>query len=106
MGGMSQRSEDLRVLREIDAYDDDESVPEAMLEMLNRMEDKLINTLSPKQRKWANDVAKRFDIEPSEGPEEDNEPEPVRLTDGDVPRGAEVELLVKDRPLKPPVRCR
>ena len=95
MGGMSQRSEDLRVLREI----------EAMLEMLNRMDDKLINTLSPKQRKWANDVAKRFDIEPSEGPEEDNEPEPVRLTDGDVPRWAEVELLVKDRPLKPPA-CR
>ena len=29
---------------------------------------------------------------------------PVRLTAGEIPRGAEVELLVKGRPLKPPGR--
>jgi hypothetical protein len=103
---MSQRDEDLRVLRELgELADDDEEVPEAMVEMLNRMEDNLLRTLSPKQRKFVNDVAKRFKVEPSDGAEEDpDEPEPVRLTAGEIPRGAEVELLVKGRPLKPPGR--
>jgi hypothetical protein len=101
-----QRASDIRVLREIRATDDGEDardVQEAFEGMLIRLEEGQ-GTLSPKQRKWVNDVARRLEIEPSIGPEDDEGPEPVRFTSGEIPRGKEVELNVGPLPLKPPGR--
>jgi hypothetical protein len=54
-------------------------------------------SLSPKQRAWAEAALKGERYEPE--PEYEN-----MVSRGLVPRGKEVEILVKDRPLKPPGR--
>ena len=73
-------------------YEDDR---EAFTEMLDLME--LQGTcLSKKQRAWARSVGERLDLL-VEGYEN-------LVSSGKVPRGQEVALLVKDRPLKPPGR--
>jgi len=94
------RQEDLRVLRELAQEDD---FPEAFSSMLVNLESGRWDHLTARQRAWVNDVAERHGIEPSSG-EVDDAPEVIRLTRGPIPRGREVDLLVKDRPLKPPVR--
>jgi hypothetical protein len=106
---VDQRNSDLRVLRELCEEGEVDGtaldVPEAFYDMLVRLEDQRQRTLTPKQRRWANAIAATSGhIEESPGPEDDDGPEPTRLTGGDVPRGREVELLVKDRPLRPPTR--
>lgn len=97
---MTQNDDDLRVLRELT----EEIESPAFDDMLEKLEAKLGSVLSPKQRRWVNQVAVQNRIEPSPGPEDDSAPEPVRLTAGEIPRGKEVALLVKDKPLKPPTR--
>ena len=109
MSDVDQRNRDLRLLRElceeVEVGGTALDVPEAFYEMLVRLEEGRMRVLSPKQRKWANAFAERSGwIEPSDGPEEDGGPEPTRLTDGPVPRGREVEIMVKDKPLRPPTR--
>jgi hypothetical protein len=107
-GHVDQRNRDLRVLRELCEEGEVEGtsldVPEAFYEMLVRVEERGL-VLTPKQRKWVNDVAAKSGfIEESAGPEEDGGPEPACFTDGPIPRGKEVELLVRDKPLRPPAR--
>jgi hypothetical protein len=60
--------------------------------------------LTPKQRWWVNQVSIRLGFEEVEGPIDDGTPADVRFAKGDIPRGKEVALLVKDKPLRPPVR--
>jgi hypothetical protein len=108
-GRLAQRQSDLRILRELCEEGEVEGtsldVPEAFYEMLVRLDERMQETLTPKQRKWVNAVAARSGfIEESEGPEDDGGPEPTRLTSGPVPRGREVPILVRDKPLRPPGR--
>jgi hypothetical protein len=111
----AQRREDVRALDEILSDDehfgpDRESEcepPEAFHDMLDRLTRGRQQVLTPKQRWWVNQVARQLDVEPSDGPEadpKDDAPPMTRLTSGPIPRGREVELLVKDKPLKPPGR--
>jgi hypothetical protein len=60
--------------------------------------------LTPKQRWWVNQVSIRLGLEEVEGPIDDGTPEDVRFSKGDIPRGKEVESMVKDKPLRPPTR--
>jgi hypothetical protein len=89
----------LVTLLEVEELPDEER--EAFEDMLLWVEKR---PLTPKQRWWLNKVLRRNDLEEVEGVEDDGAPIPTRLTAGDVPRGREVDLLVKDKPLKPPTR--
>jgi hypothetical protein len=97
----ARREDDLRVLRELLALDD-ERVPDDFAGMLDRLE-RGSWSLSERQRAWVNDVARRCDVEPSDGPEDDA-PKETRLTPGPVPRGREVESMVGALPKRPPGR--
>jgi hypothetical protein len=94
----------LRLLRDDNAgyldqlRDEEREAFEDMLVWTERRE------LTPKQRWWVNQVLIRLGLEEIEGPIDDGTPAEVRFTKGDIPRGKEVELLVKDKPLKPPTR--
>ena len=105
-----QRASDLRVLNVL-LGDEENHLSLELATTINAFADMLIalqegrrETLTPKPRKWVNDVAEQVGIEPSLGPTDDGGPEPVRFTSGDVPRSKEVELNVGPRPLKPPGR--
>jgi len=75
---------------------------EAFEDMLFQVEKR---PLSPKQRYWVNSVLERFDgTEPIGGLEDDGTPPEQRFTDGDIPRGKDVEPMWKDKPLKPPMK--
>lgn len=92
---MSQRDDDLSLLRVVLASDklsDDNR--EAFDGMLTRLDGQYL-TLNEKQRTYVKDVAERHEllIEYESG-----------VSSGTVPRGREVPLLVKDKPLKPPSR--
>jgi hypothetical protein len=97
----AQREDDLRLLKELLELDD-ERVPAAFHGMLVRL-DRSGYPLTPRQRAWANDVAKRVGVDSSDGPEEDG-PEPTRLTSGPVPRGREVPIMAGPLPKRPPGR--
>jgi hypothetical protein len=97
-----QHERDARLLREIV---DDPNVRAQEVEVFADMLDRIVerhSVLTPKQRKWANDVAERLGVEPSEGAEEAIAD--TRFTEGAVPRGREVESLVTGRASKPPGR--
>ena len=100
---MSQCDRDLACLTALLGEDD---CPEAFVDMADRLEGRPGSILSPKQRRWVNQTARRLHVEPSEGPEDDElAEEPVtRLTAGDVPRGAEVPSMVGALPKRPPAR--
>jgi hypothetical protein len=100
---VEQRGQDLRVLRALESELGDE-LPDALESMLLRLDERRQDTLTPAQRKWVNDVAARNQVAPSVGPEEDDGPEPTRLTAGEVPRGKEVAPMFAKGPLRPPGR--
>jgi hypothetical protein len=84
---------DERMLREVIDYCPDQEEEEqfysiAFKEMLERG-----RALSPKQRSWLQDVHERIIGTPNYQ---------NLVSEGRAPREREVELLVKDRPLKPP----
>jgi hypothetical protein len=81
-----------------------ESEQQAFEDMLDTLEAGRFPSLTARQRKWANDVAERLGVEPSEGPEDDGAPKDTRFTDGPVPRGREVRSLVKGLAKCPPGR--
>jgi hypothetical protein len=100
-----QGERDQRVLREIIAVAHDLTANEceAFEGMLDTLEAGRFPTLTARQRKWANDVAQRVHVEPSEGPEDDA-PQDTRFTSGTIPRGREVASLVKGIVKCPPGR--
>jgi hypothetical protein len=111
----AQRREDVRALNEILSSDgffgpdgeEEWEPPEAFHDMRDRLASGRQQVLTPKQRWWVNRVARQLDVEPSDGPEndpKDDAPPMTRLTSGPIPKGRDVELLVKDKPLKPPGR--
>ncbi len=77
---------------------DDETAQRVFGEWLdNFRQGRWFGDLTPKQRAWAEAVAagKRYDPDP----------EYLNLvSSGKAPRGREVELMVKDKPLRPPPR--
>jgi hypothetical protein len=101
MSDPSQHEGDLRLLNALLASDLSDLEAEAFEDMADRIAGDYGGVLTPRQRAWANNVADRVDVEPSEGPEAIKD---TRFTDGPIPRGREVPLLVKDRPLRPPGR--
>ncbi len=98
-----QRNSDILTLRTLCELED-ETLPDAMYDILEKLEEGGQYFLTGKQRKWVNDCALDRGIELTKGPEDDGAPKSVRLSDGPIPRGAEVELMVRDKPLKPPQR--
>jgi hypothetical protein len=91
---------DVRLLNELLASDHlSDSEAEAFEDMADRIAGDYGGVLTPKQRAWANSVAERCEVEPSEGPEAEKE---SRFTPAPVPRGREVQILVKKGPLRPP----
>jgi hypothetical protein len=89
---MSGREEDLRMLRELldeHAGELREGESEAFADMLRSLED--FRQLTEKQRAWAKSALERF------VPTYEN-----LVSSGKVPRGREVELMVRDKPLRPP----
>lgn len=92
---MSQREDDLQLLRTVLASDklsDDNR--EAFEDMLTRLDGQYL-TLNEKQRAYVKGVGERHEllIEYENG-----------ISSGKVPRGREVALMVKDKPLRPPTR--
>lgn len=104
-----QGERDQRLLKELVAAVDDErgrlsdSEQQAFEGMLDTLEAGRFPCLTGRQRKWANDVAERLGVEPSQGPEDDT-PKDTRFTQGPVPRGREVPLMVKGQAKCPPGR--
>ncbi len=74
---------------------DDEVAGNAFRSMLEKYENGSLKQLTPKQSAWAKAVVAGTRYEP--------EPEYENLAStGKAPRGREVELMVKDKPLRPP----
>ena len=76
---------------------------EAFEGMLDTLEAGRFQTLTARQRKWVNDVAQRVHVEPSQGPEDDS-PREQRFTEGPIPRGREIPMMIKGLAKAPPGR--
>lgn len=91
------RERDLEMLNKL--LDDDhinelsESEQEDFAGMRTALQQKRIWDLSPRQRSWVQDRFEQL------VPEYEN-----LVSAGKVPRGREVELMVRDKPLRPPPR--
>lgn len=96
--GLAQRDRDLALLRKLVDENDGglySGERQAFWDMLERLEVEEQSQLTDKQRSWVTETAERLDC--ADAVES-------RFTDGPVPRGREVEILVKDKPLRPPTR--
>ena len=106
------RATDIEVLQAIAAAGEqgavqtrDLSALDAFEDMLIRLEEGRIYELTPKQRRWLDEVAARAGIDERCGDsDEDQDPEPVRFTGGSIPRGREVDLNVGPKVTRPPGR--
>ena len=103
---VEQGERDVKLLEELIGASHDLSAYEceAFEGMLGTIESGRFQAMTAKQRRWANDVAQRLRIEPSEGPEDDGAPKETRFTNGPVPRGKEVQSMVKGLAKVPPGR--